>query len=178
MLRVPCAAAVSIAVLLMAYGAAAAQDSGAPTPRRSQDANSSATGHLPARKADEHVMELARRYLEACVTRDADYLAANSIDDPAGSYLGINTGPGPGLGMEVNIAHFREVPPVQWSGLSPEGYVVGDLAWFTDYAKGVLPSGKQLDIRVTLIMRRIGETWKTVHYHVSEGVPVDLSSGG
>jgi hypothetical protein len=154
------------------------QDTDAPTARTDGDDAPVATGHLPAGMADERLVAFARRYLEACVTRDVDYLAANSIDDPEGSYSGINSGPGPGLGMAVNIAHFREVPPVKWSGLSPEGYVVGDLAWFTDYAKGVLPSGNQLDIRVTLIMRRIGVEWKTVHYHVSEGVAVDLSSDG
>jgi hypothetical protein len=170
-------AAAAAAIALLAHGTAA-QDAGRATAGSSENDAAAATRDLPARKAGKPLLDLARRYLEACVTRDADYLAANSIDDPEGSYLGINTGPGPGLDMKANIAHFRTVPPVTWSGLSPEGYVVGDLAWFTDYAKGVLPSGKQLDIRVTLIMRRIGETWKTVHYHVSEGVVADLSSSG
>jgi SnoaL-like domain len=129
-----------------------------------------ATADQRARKADQDLVEVARRYLEACVTRDADYLAANSIDDPQGSFSGINSSPGPGRGLPDSVAHFRELPRVKWSGLSPEGFVAGDFAWFTDYAKGVLPSGQELDIRVTLLMRRVDNAWKTVHYHVSEGL--------
>jgi hypothetical protein len=139
---------------------ASCQDSGNARSLEEASATDS-SAEKRASKAGTDVVELARRYLEACVTRDADYLAAHSIDDPTGSFSGINSSPGPGRGLPDTVAHFRELPPVKWSGLSPEGYVVGDFAWFTDYAKGVLPSGQELDIRVTLLMRRVGNDWKT-----------------
>jgi hypothetical protein len=128
------------------------------------------SAHEPAKKADKAVIDAALRYLDACVTRDAAYVAANSIDDPAGSYLGITTGPGPGNNLQETVEHLRGLKPVKWGGLNPKGYVVGDVAWFTDYAKGIIPSGQQLDVRATLLMRRVEGVWKVVHFHVSEGV--------
>jgi ketosteroid isomerase-like protein len=50
------------------------------------------------------------------------------------------------------------------------GFVAGDFAWFTDHANGVLPDGHEIGIRTTLLMRRIDDHWKVVHFHVSEGV--------
>lgn len=120
--------------------------------------------------ASQEVIDAALRYLDACVTRDADYVAANSIDDPAGSFSGINTGPGPANDLKHVVDHLRGLKPVKWGGLNPKGYMAGDFAWFTDYAKGIIPSGQQLDVRATLLMRRVDGKWKVVHYHVSEGV--------
>lgn len=123
-------------------------------------------------KADAELTKLATLFLEACVTRDADYLAAHSIDAPVGSFTGIGTGSSDTANWThaVNVEHFRHLKPVKWSGLSPDGYVVGDMAWFTDLAKGIMPDGQELTIRTTLIMRRIDGAWKAVHYHVSEPV--------
>jgi SnoaL-like domain len=131
-----------------------------------REAESTAT--QPAQRASQEVLHAATRYLEACVTRDADYIAANSVDD--GSFWGIGSAPGPGWNLQETVEHLRGLKKAGWSGLKPQGFVAGDFAWFTDYAKGVLPDGEQLDIRVTLVMRHLGERWKVVHFHVSEGV--------
>lgn len=128
------------------------------------------TAAQPAQPAGKEVLESALRYLDACVTRDADYVAANSIDAPEGSFSGFTTGPGPASGLRDFVDHLKGLKPVKWSGLNPRGFAVGDVAWFTDYAKGIIPSGQPLEIRVTLLMRRVGKDWKVAHFHVSEGV--------
>jgi hypothetical protein len=160
------AAAIAAIMAASHQGPAFAEGASASAPRLA----STGSGHSAAKPADQEVIEAALRYLDACVTRDAAYVAANSIDDPAGSYSGITTGPGPAQGLQEIVDHLKGLKPVKWSGQHPKGYVVGDFAWFTDYAKGIIPSGQALDIRATLLMRRVGKDWKVVHFHVSEGV--------
>lgn len=155
------ACATIMAALALCSGASATAD------------NAPQGAYSPAKPADKEVIDAALRYLDACVTRDAAYVAANSIDDPTGSYSGITTGPGPGSTLQETVDHLRGLKPVKWGGLNPRGYVVGDFAWFTDYAKGIIPSGQELDVRATLLMRRVGSDWKVVHFHVSEGVQRD-----
>ena len=119
-------------------------------------------------RAQGAVRAAAVRYLNACVTRDADYIAANSVAD--GSFTGITSGRSPPEGLEEIVGHLRGLKKAGWSGLDPAGFIAGDFAWFTDHAKGVLPDGQEIGIRTTLLMRQIGNEWKAVHFHVSEGV--------
>jgi ketosteroid isomerase-like protein len=114
------------------------------------------------------VHEAAVRYLNACVTRDADYIAENSATD--GSFTGITSGCSPPQSLEAIVSHLRGLKEAGWSELDPTGYVAGDFAWFTDHARGVLPNGQEVGIRTTLLMRRMDQRWKVVHFHVSEGV--------
>lgn len=124
----------------------------------------------PAAVADEALTELAVKYLEANVIRDSKYVFENSIDLPKGSYTGIGSGTGTDWKLKYAAGHLDGLKKVGWEGLDPKGYVVGDVAWFTDLAHGVLPDGKKIDIRISLVMRKVGDEWKTVHHHVSEGV--------
>lgn len=124
----------------------------------------------PAVKADAALSALAKAYLEACVTRDADYVFAHSIDLPKGSFTGITTGSGTDWSLQHAAGHLRGLKPVKWEGLDPQGWVVGDFAWFSGLAKGIIPSGEALTIRISLVMRKIGNDWKGVHWQVSEGV--------
>lgn len=156
------AMAIATLVPISAFTVAAVPDSNGPPPAASSSA--------PVRPADAALQRLAMRFLQACVDRDADYVAANSIDEPAGSFTIIGTGLGTDWSLGNFTGHLRGLKPVQWSGLEPRGYVLGDMAWFTDLAQGILPDGRTLDIRVTLIMRRVGSSWKVVHNHISEGV--------
>ena len=167
MLRCRATSAVTIAALLVGGSVSAGESDRTTMNKREADATA-ATAAQPAQRASQEVLHAAARYLEACVTRDADYIAANSVDD--GSFWGIGSGPGPGWNLHETVEHLRGLKKAGWSGLNPQGFVAGDFAWFTDYAKGILPDGKQLDIRVTLVMRHLGKRWKVVHFHVSEGV--------
>lgn len=122
------------------------------------------------KRADEKLIELANRYFRACTDRDIDYIENNSIDDPENSYSGITTGTDGVYSLSGIIDHLRGLPKVGYMDLNPKGYVVGDFAWFTDAPGGIMPSGQQIEVRATLLMRRVGEEWKVVHFHVSEGV--------
>lgn len=113
------------------------------------------------------VHKAAMRYLDACVVRDAAYIAANSIDDPEGSFTGIHSGGSMKWGLSDRVEYFATLKPVAWDELDPEGFVVGDFAWFTDDAFLILPSGERPAVRLSLLMRRDGDTWKAAHYHLS-----------
>lgn len=127
----------------------------------------------PAVPAGEELTKLAIAFLDACVTRDADYVAANSIEDPVGSFSSFGSGE-PKISDRMTFAdHLRPLKKVGWAGLDPKGWVSGDVAWFADVADGVLPDGKKIPIRISLVMRNTGTAWKVVHVHVSEGVHRD-----
>jgi hypothetical protein len=128
----------------------------------------------PAKPADADLTKLAIAFLDACVTRDADYVAAHSIDDPVGSFTGIGSGTGDKWTLQDTLDDLRGLKKVGWEGLDPKGYVIGDAAWFSDLAYGVLPDGKKITIRISLVLRKVGSDWKAVHFHVSEG----LAHGG
>jgi ketosteroid isomerase-like protein len=128
-------------------------------------------------RAEGEVQDAAVRYLTACVTRDVDYIAANSATD--GSFTGTTSGCGQPQSLDEIVSHLRGLKKAGWSQLRPTGFVAGDFAWFTDHANGVLPDGNEIGIRTTLLMRRIDDGWKVVHFHVSEGVErvgIELSS--
>lgn len=124
----------------------------------------------PAVKADAALTALAKAYLEACVTRDADFVFKHSIDHPKGSFTGITTGNSTDWSLQNAAGHLRGLKPVTWEGLEPEGWVVDDFAWFSGLAKGIIPSGEALTIRISLVMRKVGKEWKAVHWQVSEPV--------
>ena len=119
-------------------------------------------------RADGEVQDAAVRYLTACVTRDADYIASNSATD--GSFTGTTSGRSSPQSLDEIVSHLRGLKKAGWSQLHPTGFVAGNFAWFVDHAKGVLPDGNEVGIRTTLLMRRIDDEWKVVHFHVSEGV--------
>jgi hypothetical protein len=123
---------------------------------------------MSCRRADAAAQEAAIRYLTACVRRDADYVAANSVTD--GSFTGTTSGCSPPQSLEEIVGHLRGLKKAGWSELHPAGFTAGDFAWFTEYTNGVLPNGQEIGIRTTLLMRQVGEAWKVVHFHVSEGV--------
>ena len=123
---------------------------------------------MSCQRAEGEVYEAAVRYLEACVTRDCEYIAASSVTD--GSFTGTTSGSSPPLSLEEIVSHLRGLKKAGWSQLHPTGYVAGDFAWFTDHAAGMLPNGEKIGIRTTLLMRRLEGRWKVVHFHVSEGV--------
>lgn len=124
----------------------------------------------PAVPADDNAMEAVVNYLQANVLRDVNYVFANSIDLPKGSYVGMGSGTGKDFSLEYAAGHLAGLKPVSWEGLSPEGYMVGNMAWFTDLATAVLPDGRKVLIRITVVMRKVGEQWYAVHHQVSEGV--------
>jgi hypothetical protein len=123
---------------------------------------------MSCQRAEGAVQEAAVRYLTACVTRDADYIAANSATD--GSFTGTTSGCSQPQSLDAIVSHLRGLKTAGWSQLHPTGHMAGDFAWFTDHSNGVLPDGKEIGIRTTLLMRRIDGQWKVVHFHVSESV--------
>lgn len=128
---------------------------------------------IPAAPAGADLTKLAVAFLDACVTRDADYVAANSIEDPVGSFSSFGSG-APKISDRIEFAeHLRPLKKVGWDGLDPKGWVSGNVAWFADVADGILPDGKKIPIRISLVMRNTGAGWKVVHVHVSEGVHRD-----
>lgn len=124
-------------------------------------------------KADKNILECAQRYNKACVTRDTDYVKTHSIDDPENSFCGITTESV--YNLPDFIEHLRGLPPVEYSGIKLEGWVEGNVAWTTSFGDGILPSQQKLDIRLTIMMKRISDDWKVFHFHVSESVARDLS---
>lgn len=152
----------STILLLLAAGASCVQ--------ADERTDRAETAAAPATEADAALTELAVKYLEANVVRDSTYVFENSIDLPKGSYTGIGSGTGTDWKLKYAAGHLDGLKKVGWEGLDPKGYVVGDVAWFTDLAHGVLPDGEKIDIRISLVMRKVGDEWKTVHHHVSEGV--------
>lgn len=120
--------------------------------------------------ASEEAMAVAMAFLESCVTRDADYVADHSIEDPEGSFSAFGSGEAK-ISNRIEFAdHLRYLKKVSWEDLNPTGFMYGDVAWFADVAYGVLPDGKKLPIRMSLVMRNTDDGWKVVHVHVSEGV--------
>jgi hypothetical protein len=118
-----------------------------------------------------------RDYLAALAARDAAFVLDNSVEDDEAGYSGIHTGGEP---IDWNIASTAEaissLSPAQLDGSSPKGWMIGDVAWFTDFPHGVLPNGQVLDdhVRLTIVVRRVAERWKVAHWHISEQVPRDL----
>jgi hypothetical protein len=120
--------------------------------------------------ANDELNRLATQFLQACVTRDVEYVAAHAVDEPAGSFTGITTGSDPDWSLSNTINHLQGLKQAGWVELDPHGFVAGEFAWFTAFAYGVIPNGERLGIRTTLIMRRFDGNWKAVHFHVSEAV--------
>ncbi len=128
--------------------------------------------------ADATLVDLAVKWLRACVERDDVFVAENSLDQPPGLFTCIATA-GPSFGLQAFADHLRGLKKAGWAGLQPTGYVVGDTAWFTGVEEGLLPWGEPLTIRITLVLVRSMKTWKVVHCHVSESVAregIDLAS--
>jgi len=121
--------------------------------------------------ADKALTELARAWIVAALGRDGKFIAANSIDAPAGSFLVYGTSGEKGHTYQPFLDHLTELKPLTWSELNPDGYVVDDFAWFTGTAKAPLPGGDVAKARFTMVMRKVGGAWKVVHFHLSEPVP-------
>ena len=57
------------------------------------------------------------------------------------------------------------------AGRNPIGYAGGDMGWFVDEPRFVLPDGSAYRTRLTAVVRREDGRWKIVHMHWSVGVP-------
>lgn len=124
----------------------------------------------PAQVADDASMDAALMYLQASVIRDVDFVFARSIDLPKGSYVGMGSGTGTDFSLEYAAGHLAGLQRVAWDDLDIQGHTVDDVGWFTGTALGVLPDGRELPIRITVVLRKVGDQWFTVHHHISEGV--------
>lgn len=121
--------------------------------------------------ADQALTELAKAWIVAALGRDAKFIAANSIDTPAGSFLVFGTSGMQGHTYQPFLDHLAELKPFKWSEMHPTGYVVDDFAWFTGTAKAPMPTGDVALARFTMVLRQVGGAWKVVHFHLSEPVP-------
>ncbi len=128
-----------------------------------------AGGGSDVRRADAELVALAVKWLQACTERDTAYVEAHGLAEPADAFTCIGSAGEP-FGLQPFAEHLRGLKPAGWNGLAPEGWVRGDTAWFTGSAQGLLPSGEPLLIRISVVMLRVGDVWKIIHCHVSEGV--------
>jgi hypothetical protein len=119
--------------------------------------------------AEAAAMDIALRWLQACVERDADFIDANSVDNPAPAFSSIGTAMAP-FSLEDFSSHLRDLKKVGWGGLKLTGYQLGTAAWFYGMEDGLLPWGEALTIRISLTMVNIGGAWKVCQSHVSESV--------
>jgi len=126
--------------------------------------------------------DFCKKWLAACLSRDVVWLAENSIEDDESGYLGIHSGKTIDRSIADSVASLGPAPPASCLNSAPTGWMIGDVAWLVDYPIGVLPNGYQLPepIRVTFVMRRVGNAWKMAQWHLSESFPRNLhaESGG
>lgn len=121
--------------------------------------------------ADAALTELAKAWMVAALGRDGRFIAANSIDTPAGSFQVFGTSGKQSLGYQPFLDHLTELKPFTWAEINPEGYVVDDFAWFTGTAKAPMPTGDVALVRFSMVLRKVDGAWKAVHFHLSEPVP-------
>lgn len=118
-----------------------------------------------------------RDYLAALAARDSAFVLENSVEDDEAGYSGIHTGGEPVDRVIQSTADaIAKLAPAKLVKSNPKGWMVGDVAWFTDFPHGVLPNGQVLDdhVRLTVVARRVADRWKVAHWHISEQVPRDL----
>ncbi len=122
--------------------------------------------------------DFIRDYLAALAARDVAYVRENSIEDGEAGYSGFHTGGVPvDWSIQSTVDVLAPLSPARLVKSAPTGWVIGDVAWFTDFPHGVLPNGQVLDdfVRLTVIARRVdGDRWKVAHWHISEQVSRDL----
>jgi hypothetical protein len=122
--------------------------------------------------------EFIRDYLAALAARDVDFVRENSIEDAEAGYSGFHTGDEPvDWSIQSTVDALSPLSPARLEKSAPTGWMIGDVAWFTDFPHGVLPNGQMLDdfVRLTVIARRVdGDRWKVAHWHISEQVARNL----
>lgn len=134
-----------------------------------QQGSVEAEGDVPVVPAEAELNELACRWLQAGVERDADFVLAHSVVSPEAAFATIGTALSP-FSLEGFAQHLRELKKVAWGGMSLTGYRQGTAAWFYGMEHGVLPWGQELLIRISLMMIYTGGAWKVCHCHISESV--------
>jgi ketosteroid isomerase-like protein len=112
-------------------------------------------------------------YLAALVARDVAVIEKDGSDDEIMGYIAFHSEGPVNWSLREAVDYIRPMKPSAIPTFEPVGYYEGDFAWFVGMPKGILPDGTEVVVRVTMIMRRVGDDWKTVHWHVSE--PVDRS---
>lgn len=122
--------------------------------------------------------DFIRDYLAALAARDTAFVLENSVEDTEAGYSGFHTG-GEAIDWSIQstVDALTPLSPARLEKSGPKGWMIGDVAWFTDFPHGVLPNGQVLDdfVRLTVIARRVeDDRWKVAHWHISEQVPRDL----
>jgi hypothetical protein len=58
----------------------------------------------------------------------------------------------------------------------PQAYTEGTVGWVADQPRVTMP-GAEMRLRLTGVLRREGEDWKIVQWHISMGVPNEQALG-
>lgn len=125
----------------------------------------------------QELNDFIRDYLAALAARDAQFVLENSVEDDEAGYSGIHTGGEPiDWNVQATADAITPLSPARLEHSNPKGWMIGDVAWFTDFPHGVLPNGRVLDdhVRLSIVARRVDGRWKVAHWHISEQVPRDL----
>ncbi len=125
----------------------------------------------------QELNDFIRDYLAALAARDAQFVIENSVADDEAGYSGIHTGDEPiNWTIQETAEAIAPLAPAVLHGSAPKGWMIGDVAWFTDFPHGVLPNGQVLPdfVRLSVVARRKDGVWKVAHWHISEQVPRDL----